>query len=121
MIGNPASEQEPGGSPGALGSGLNAGVRRVEAEAVRAPDRARYLVQPASQVQKFSGAATGGDMPSQTPANLRGQCRRDKETPRFEVEGLVHGSKTLGRPVVGGRRGHSSGYHRLAAGVERKV
>jgi hypothetical protein len=116
-IGDPAGEQEPEGSPDALGSGRDAGVGRIEAETVRALDRPRDLVQPVSHIQKLFGAATGWDSSSQALAEVRGQRRRDEETPRFEVEGWVH-VKTR---VVDGRRGHSSGYSRVAARARRRI
>jgi hypothetical protein len=100
VVGDPAGEQEPAGSPDALGSGRDAGVGWIEAETVRALDRSRDLVQPASQVQNLSRVATCGDSSSQAPAEMRGQRRRDEETPRFEVKGWVH-RKTR---VVDGRR-----------------
>jgi hypothetical protein len=117
VIGDPAGEQEPGGSPDALGSARDAGVGRIEAEKVRALDRSRDLVQPASQVQKLSGITAGGDSSTQAPAEMHGQRCRDEETPRFEFEGWVHG-KTR---VVDGRRGHSSGYRRVAARERRRA
>lgn len=115
MIGDPAGEQEPGGTADALGSGRDAGVGRIEAEKIRALDWSRNLVQPASQIQELSGIAAGGDSSSQAPTEMLGERRRDEQTPRFEVKGWVHGEAR----VVDGRRGHSSGYRHVAARERR--
>ena len=117
VVGDLAGEQEPGGSPDALGPGRDAGVGWIEAQKVRALDWSRDLVQPAGQVQELSGIADGRDSSSQAPSQMRGERRRDEQTPRFEVEGWVHGKAR----VVDGRRGHSTGYRRAAARERSRV
>jgi hypothetical protein len=59
LIGNPACKQELGITSDALRSSRDAGVRWIEAETVRASHRGRFLLQPESQIQKFSGTAAG--------------------------------------------------------------
>ena len=49
-----------------------------------------------SQGQEIPRVAIGGDAPSDAPHGLRGQRRRQIETPRFEVEFRVHGRRVHG-------------------------
>jgi hypothetical protein len=92
-----ACEQQTVRSTGALRSGCDARVGRLEAETVPALDRSRSFVQPASQVQEFPGAPASGEAPSEAPPSLRGQCRGYKEASRLEVESRVHVQQMLVR------------------------
>lgn len=94
-IAGSASEQQTVGSPGALRSGSDAGIGRLEAEMVGTLDRGRSLVEPASQVQEFPGAASGGEPPSEAPPGLRGQRRGYEEASGLEVEDRVHAREIL--------------------------
>ena len=111
------------GGPDALGSGRDAGVGRLEAETVPALDRSRSFVQPASQVQEFTGAAAGGEAPSEALPGLRGQRRRYKEASHLEVEGRVHAQQMLVRAerFVSTSNNHSNDLVRTALRAERRV
>ena len=118
-----APEQQTVGSTGALRSGRDAGIGRLEAETVRTFDRARSLVQPASQIQEFPGAAAGGEISSETPPGLRGQRRGYKEASRLEVEDRVHVQGILVRTkqVVNALVAHFSDPARTTLRAERRV
>lgn len=96
-IADAAREHEPGGPPDALGSGRDAGVGRIEAETVRALDRARSLAHPAGQIQEFPDANVGSEAASQAPPGLRGQRRGYEEASPLEVEGRIHAQDVLAR------------------------
>jgi hypothetical protein len=115
-IAGPASEQEPGGPPGALRSGRDAGIRRLEAKTVGTLDWAYFLVQPGSQVQKFPSAAISGEASSKAPPDLRGQRRGYEEASRLEFDGRIHTQHVLAhtKRVVNAPIDHSS-YPALAA------
>ena len=72
--------------PTLSGSGRDARVGWLEAEVIRVLDRACSLVQPASQVQEFSGADAGSEVASQAPPGLRGQRSGYEEASPLEVE-----------------------------------
>ena len=90
-----ACEQQTTGSIHASRSGRNAGIGRLEAETVRTLDRVRFLVQPASQVQKFSSAATRGEPSSEAPPSLRSQRRGYEEASGLGAEYRVHAQEVL--------------------------
>jgi hypothetical protein len=94
-IAGSAPEQQTVGSTGALRSGRNAGIGRLEAETVRALDRGRSLAQPVSQIQEFSSAAAGGEPSSKAPPGLRGQRRGYEQASGLEVEDRVHAQEVL--------------------------
>src|ERR687894_2767918 len=92
-----AHEQEPAGSPDALGSGRDARIRRLEAQTVRALDRACSLAQPEGQIQELPGANVGSEAASQAPPGLRGQRRGYQEAAPLEFEGRIHAQDVLAR------------------------
>jgi hypothetical protein len=96
-IADAAREDEPGGPPDALGSGRDAGVGRIEAETVRALDRARSLAHPAGQIQKFPDAKVGSEAASQAPPGLPGKRRGYEEASPLEVQGRIHARDVLAR------------------------
>ncbi len=118
-----ACEQQTMSSTSALRSGRDAGVGRVEAETVPALDRSRSFVQPASQVQEFTGAPAGGEASSEAPPGLRGQRRRYKEASSLEVEDRVHAQQMLVRAerFVSTSNNHSNDLVRTALRAERRV
>lgn len=97
LVAHAACEQEPGSTTDALGSGRDAGVGRIEAETVRALDRARSLAHPAGQIQEFPDANVGSEAASQAPPGLRGQRRGYEEASPLEVEGRIHVQDVLAR------------------------
>jgi hypothetical protein len=107
-IADVAREHEPGGPPDALGSGRDAGVGRIEAETVRALDRARSLAHPAGEIQEFPNAKVGSEAASQAPPGLRGQRRGYEEASPLEVEGRIHAQDVLARTW---RVAHSTADH----------
>jgi hypothetical protein len=118
-----ACEQQTVGPTGALRSGRDAGVGRLEAETVPALDRSRCFVQPASQVQEFPGATASGEASSEVPPGLRGQRRGYKKASRLEVEGRVHAQQMLIRAerFVDISNNHSNDFAHAALRAERKV
>lgn len=118
-----APEQQPVGSTDALRSGRNTGIGWLEAETVCTLDRARSLVQPASQVQEFPSAAAGGEACSKVPPDLRGQRRGYEEASRLEVEDRVHAQEMLVRRkrVVNAPTNHFSDPVRTALDAERRA
>jgi hypothetical protein len=118
-----ACEQQTMSSTSALRPGRDAGVGRFEAETVPALDRSRSFVQPASQVQKFPGAAASGEASSEAPPGLRGQRRRYKEASRLEVEDRVHAQQMLvrGERFVSTSNNHSNNLARTGLRAERRV
>ncbi len=121
-IADAAREHEPGGPPDALGSGRDAGVGRIEAETVRALDRARSLAHPAGQIQEFPDANVGSEAASQAPPGLRGQRRGYEEASPLEVEGWIHAQDLLARTglVVHSPADYSSDTVRTASRMERR-
>src|SRR5215208_3105109 len=75
----------------------DAGVGRIEAETVRALDRARSLAHPAGQIQEFPNAKVGSEAASQAPPGLRGQRCGYEEASPLEVEGRIHAQDVLAR------------------------
>ena len=118
-----APEQQTVGSTCALRSGRDAGIGRVEAETVRTLDRAHSLVQSASQIQEFPGAAAGGEVSSEAPPGLRGQRRGYKEASGLEVEDRVHvqGIRVRTKQAVNALTAHSSDPARTTLHAERRV
>ena len=118
-----ACEQQTVGSTSALRSGRDAGVGRLEAETVPALDRSRSFVQPASQVQEFSGAPGSGEASSEAPPGLRGQRRGYKQASRLKVEDRVHAQQMLIRAerFVDTSKNHSNDLARTALRAKRKV
>jgi hypothetical protein len=96
-IADAAREHEPGGPPDGLGSGRDAGVGRIEAETVRALDRARFLAHPAGQIQEFPDANVSSESASQAPPGLRGQRRGYEKASPLKVEGRIHTQDVLAR------------------------
>jgi hypothetical protein len=118
-----ACEQQTVGPTSALRSGRDAGVGRLEAETVPALDRSRSFVQPASQVQEFSGAPGSGEASSEAPPGLRGQRRRYKQASRLKVEDRIHAQQMLVRAerFVSTSKNHSNDLAHAALRAERKV
>jgi len=118
-----ACEQQTVGSTGALRSGRDAGVGRLEAETVPALDRSRSFVQPARQVQEFPGATASGEASSEAPPGLRGQSRGYKKASRLEVEDRVHAQQMLIRAerFVNTSNNHFNDLARTALRAKRKV
>ena len=81
-----ASEHESEGAAGALNSCGDAGVGRLEAEAVPSLDGADLLGEAAGQREKFRRINMGGDMSSEASQSLCGQRRRYEQPLRLEVE-----------------------------------
>ena len=81
-----ASEHESEGAAGALNSCGDAGVGRLEAEAVPSFDGADLLGEVAGHREKFRRINMGGDMSSEASQSLGGQRRRYEQPLRLEVE-----------------------------------
>ena len=81
-----ASEHESEGAAGALNSCGDAGVGRLEAEAVPSFDGADLLGEAAGHREKIRRINTGGDVSSEASQSLGGQRRRYEQPLRLEVE-----------------------------------
>ena len=81
-----ASEHESEGAAGALNSCGDAGVERLEAEAVSSFDGADLLGEAAGHGEKIRRINVGGDMSSEASQSLCGQRRRYEQPLRLEVE-----------------------------------
>jgi hypothetical protein len=121
-VADAAREEDSASSPDDLGSGCEAGIGWIEAEAVAALDRACFLLQPVRQVQEFSGAATFGEAIPEAPPSVRGQRRGYKEASSLEVEDRVHAQDLLAttRRVVYAPADHSSDDVRTALCTGRR-
>jgi hypothetical protein len=97
-------EQQPETLSGALRSGSDPGIGRVETEMVRALDDVCHFSEFMGKDYEISSTATAGDATSQTSSGLRGQCRRDEEASPFEVEEWIHAIRIYAsrRTVVDG-------------------
>ena len=123
-IEGPTREQQPERVSGALGSGRDPGIGRVETEMVRPLDDVCLLSEFTGQGYEISSTATDGDATSQTSSGLGGQCRRDEEASPFEVEEWVHVLRIYAsnwRTVFDGVRDHfSTLYLRMVPHVEER-
>ena len=81
-----ASEHESEGAAGALNSCGDAGVGRLEAEAVPSFDGDDLLGEAAGHREKFLRPNIGGDTSSEASQSLGGQRRRYEQPLRLEVE-----------------------------------
>jgi hypothetical protein len=102
---------------GALRSGREAGVGRVETEMIRALDDVCLYSEFTGQGYEISRTTTDGDATPQTSSGLGGQCRRDQETSPFEVEEWVHALRIYAsnwRTVVDGVREYFSTLYYLS-------
>ena len=81
-----ASEHESEGAADALNSCGDAGVGRLEAEAVPSFDGADLLGEAAGQGEKIRRINIGGDTSSEASQSLGGQRRRYEKPLRLEVE-----------------------------------
>jgi hypothetical protein len=83
-------EQQPERVSGALRSGRDPGIGRVETEMVRPLDDVCLLSEFTGQGHEVSSIAADGDGSPKASSGLRGQCSREKEASPFEVEEWVH-------------------------------
>ena len=81
-----ASEHESKGAAGALNSCGEAGVRRLEAEAVPSLDGADLLGEAVGHREKFLRPNIGGGVSSEASHCLSGQRRRYEQPLRLEVQ-----------------------------------
>ncbi len=90
MVEGPTREHEPQRVSGALRSGRETGVGRVETETVGTLDGVYLFTELTGQGYEVFSIAVDGDGSPQTSSGLRGQCRRDEEASPFEVEEWIH-------------------------------
>lgn len=81
-----ASEHESKGTASALNSCCEAGVGRLEAEAVPSLDGADLLGEAVGHREKFLRPDIGGDVSSEASHSLSGQRRRYEQPLRLEVQ-----------------------------------
>jgi hypothetical protein len=108
-------EQQPERASGALRSGAlrsggDPGIGRVETETVRQLDDVCLFSESTGQDYEVFRTAVDGDAASQTSSGLRSQCRRDEEASPFEVEEWTHALRIYAsrRTVVDGVRDYLS-------------
>ncbi len=114
-------EQQPERVSGALRSGSDPGIGRVETEIVRQLDDVCLLSESTGQDYEVFRTAVDGDVASQASSGLRSQCRRDEEASPFEVEEWIHALRIYAsrRTEVDGARDYLSAlYLRVAPRVE---
>ncbi len=81
-----ASEHESEGAADALNSCGDAGVGRLEAEAVPSFDGAHLLAEAEGHREKILRTNIGGDVSSKASQSMGGQRRRYEKPLRLEVE-----------------------------------